>query len=131
MADSEIIGESSNKSFGFLFSLLFFVVGIWPIFDNGGVKNYLLFIAFVLAFFSVFIPSVFAIPNKIWQKFGFFLASIFNPIVMLFLYLCAILPFGLFFRFRGKDMLNMEFDLDMKTYWISRTRKPESMKNQF
>lgn len=125
------IKPGSNKSFGAVFSLFFFVVGIWPLVKGGEIRIFLLFIAAVFLVLTVFVPSVFTIPNRLWFKLGMLLGSIVSPIVMAILYICAIIPFSIIFRLKGRDALDRKFDSNAETYWITRTKKPQSMKNQF
>ena len=125
------ITKGSEKSFGIVFSLVFLIVALYPLFYSKGFSSWALFLSAILLFFAIFIPSVLKIPNKLWFKFGIFLGSIIAPIIMALVYFVAILPTGITMRLLKKDLLNQKLDKDAKSYWIVRSDPVGSMKNQF
>ena len=65
------IKKSSEKSFGIVFSLFFFILSIFPIFFQKQLNVYFLLIALVVIFFAFFKPIIFFYPNKIcWLNFS-------------------------------------------------------------
>jgi len=80
------------------------------------------------------IPKILAPLNKFWASFGLLLSRIVSPISLGILYFFAVTPVGLIMRLFGQSSLQLEFDKDVKSYWIERTPPgptPESLKNQF
>ena len=69
--------------------------------------------------------------NKSWFKFGILLGSIVLPIVMGAVFFIAVTPEGLIMRFLGKDLLRINKNKTMSTYWINRDKQKNSMKKQF
>tara|TARA_B100000242_G_scaffold263964_1_gene211189 strand:+ start:225 stop:656 length:432 start_codon:yes stop_codon:yes gene_type:complete len=125
----------SDRSFGFVFSTVFFIVGIWPLFWGNNLKTWSLFIAFGFLFITCFCPQVLNPINRIWTAFGELIHKIINPMIMGFLFYLVVTPTSILMRLAGKKPLELNFDVQQKSYWID--RKPmnrpsaESMKDQF
>jgi hypothetical protein len=129
------IQTSSDRSFGFVFTVVFIVISLLPWF--GGVGEIYLWAIFVSAFFlaiSIVKPVLLSPLNKIWTKFGLLLQKIISPVVLGTMFYLVIAPFGLVMRMMGKDMLRLKLDKEATSYWIDRTPpgpSPDSMKNQY
>ena len=125
------IEQSSTKSFGIVFSIVFLIVALYPLINSEGLRIWAL-VASIIFFFLAFIaPKVLVFPNKLWFKFGLLLGSIVAPIVMAFVYFVTVLPTGLIMRLLGKDLLKQKLDKNAKSYWFKRSEPMGSMKNQF
>ena len=119
-----------NKSFGILFFIIFFIYGIWPIFNSNSIRIWSLVIA-VVFFILVLFNSKLLVPlNSIWLKFGELLGKIVSPIAMAFVYFIVITPIAIIIRLLGKDLLNVKFNT-RSSYWTSRDENIGSMKKQF
>ena len=126
-----VIEQSSEKSFGIVFSIVFLIVALYPLSNSEGLRIWAL-VASIIFFFLAFIaPKVLVFPNKLWFKFGLLLGSIVAPIVMAFVYFVTVLPTGLIMRLLGKDLLKQKLDKNSKSYWVKRSEPMGSMKNQF
>ena len=73
---------SSNRSFGIVFFVVFLIIALFPLINDGNIRLWSLFVS--LAFLVLgLLNSKFLSPlNKIWFKFGLFLGKIISPIVM-------------------------------------------------
>jgi|TARA_B100000959_G_scaffold283979_1_gene354296 hypothetical protein len=121
----------SERNFGLVFSFVFFIIGIYPLFNKGEV-NYLAFlVSIILCLIALIRPNILTLPNRLWFKFGLLLGMITTPIVMAFLFYSTFAPIGLFFKAFGKDLLNQQIDKNAKTYWIERKHPIGSMTKQF
>ena len=69
--------------------------------------------------------------NKLWYKFGILLGTIISPIVMGVVFFIVVTPIGLIMRFFGKDMLRINKNKLVSTYWINREKQKTTMKKQF
>ena len=69
--------------------------------------------------------------NKIWFKFGIFLGRIISPLIMGLIFFLVVTPIGIFMRILGKDLINLKFKKNVKSYWIEKTGPKSKMKNQF
>ncbi|MGH6869547.1 MAG: hypothetical protein ACREDA_11905, partial [Methylocella sp.] len=69
-----------------------------------------------------------------WFNLGSALNMIVNPIVMGLLFFGAVVPFGWYLRWKGKDLLRLKIKRDASSYWIEREPpgpSPGTFKKQF
>lgn len=129
------IKPSSNRVFGFLFFSVFIVIAVWPwIFGDRDVRIWAMAVALCIFTITFTKPSLLGPASSVWLHFGRILHGIISPIIMGLIYFLTVTPTGLIFRFLRKDILNLEWDPDAKTYWITRDPAgpdPDSMSNQF
>ena len=122
---------SSNRSFGFVFFVVFLVISLWPLKSQEDLRMWAFILSFVFLVLG-FLNSKFLTPlNKLWLKFGFFLGSIVSPIVMGIVFFMVLTPVGLIMRFLGKDLLRISKSKLLSTYWISSEKQKSTMKKQF
>ena len=126
---------SSNRSFGLVFFVVFLLVSLWPLTDEGllteKIKVVPLFISVVFLILGLLNSKLLTPLNKLWFKFGITLGNIVAPIVMGIIYFLLVTPTGLIMKIIGKDLLNKKYDKNKKTYWILRDKKITLMKKQF
>ena len=123
--------QSSNKSFGLLFFVVFLIIGLWPL-KNGESFNYYFIIASVVFLILGLLNSKLLSPlNKSWIKLGEILGIIIAPIVMALVYFAILTPISIIVRVFGKDLLGLKFLKEKETYWIKRKKSLGSMKKQF
>ena len=125
------IEQSSEKSFGIVFSIVFLIVALYPLINSEGLRIWALVASIIFFLLAFLAPKILVLPNKLWFKFGLLLGSIVAPIVMAFVYFVTVLPTGLIMRLLGKDLLKQKLDKNAKSYWIERKEPMGSMKNQF
>ena len=129
------VKTSSDRSFGVVFAVVFAIIGVFPLFGEGGKPAiWSIIISGIFLALAVALPSVLAPLNKIWTKFGQLLQKIVSPIVLGAMFYVVLTPFGLAVRLMGKDLLRLKLDRAASSYWIHRTPpgpSPESMKNQY
>lgn len=124
----------SERSFGIVFGVVFSVVGAWPLLRGDQPRFWSLALAIGFLSAALLWPSVLAPLNRLWFKFGILLSKITTPIVMGLLFVVAVVPTALVMRLRRKDLLNLRFQPEARSYWILRDPPgpmPETMKNQF
>lgn len=122
---------SSNKNFGLLFSIIFFILGWYFIHGkqlHAGTTFFVLGVVFCLV--SLIKPNKLTILNYCWMRLGFFLGKLVNPIVITLVFAVVFVPVGLFFRMIGRDQLKVR-DAKLKTLWCKRTKDQTDFKNQF
>ena len=130
----EHIEGSSDRSFGFVFAVVFIVIAAWPLLSGGGVRWWSAAIAGAFALVAVAMPTLLAVPNQLWMKFGLLLGKIVSPIALGILFYGAFSPLGVVMRLFGKDPLRLKLDAQAQSYWIAREPPgppPQSMTNQF
>ena len=121
----------SERSFGIILAILFFLIGIYPIMGLGEIRLWSLILAVILILVAFLKPVMLSVPNKIWFKFGIELGAILSPIVMTFIYLIAVVPIGITMNLMGKDILRLKLDKKSKSYWIKRNQPVGTMRKQF
>ena len=123
--------QSSEKSFGVVFSIVFLIVSSYPLINSESLRIWALVVSIIFFLLAFLTPKILVLPNKLWFKFGLLIGSIVAPIVMAFVYFVTVLPTGLIMRLLGKDLLKPKLDKNAKSYWVKRSEPMGSMRNQF
>ena len=123
--------QSSNRSFGLLFFIVFIVVGLWPVIKGETANIYLILISLFFLIFGLINSKILSPFNKAWIKLGEILGLIIAPIIMALVYFIILTPISLILRILGKDLLGLKFLKKQDTYWIKRVKKLGTMKKQF
>ena len=120
----------SNRSFGIVFFIVFCLIGFYPLINDGQVRIWSLSLSIIFLFLGL-INSQFLTPlNRLWFRFGIFLAKIISPLIMGLVFFGIVTPTGIMMRFFKKDVLRLKKN-NLETYWIKRPKEKSSMKNQF
>jgi predicted membrane metal-binding protein len=130
----EKIDGSSDRSFGFVFSVVFAIVALWPLLTGGGPRWWAVAVAAAFAAVALAAPHVLAPLNRLWMKFGLLLGRIVSPIALGILFYGVFTPIGLLLRWTGKDPLKLAREPHAPTYWTRREPPgppPDSMDRQF
>ena len=123
--------QSSNRSFGLLFFIVFIVVGLWPVIKGEAANIYLILISLFFLIFGLINSKILSPFNKAWIKLGEILGLIIAPIIMALVYFIILTPISLIVRMFGKDLLGLKFLKNQDTYWTKRKKKIGTMKKQF
>ena len=126
----ENIKLPSNRSFGFVFAALFFLIGIYPIIYSEELRIWSLIIATLFLFLGSINSKILNPLNFLWLKFGIYLGKIISPLIMGIIFFLVVTPIGLLMKIFKKDLLNLKYNSN-KTYWIKKTGPKSKMKNQF
>ena len=126
----ENVKISSNKSFGFVFFVVFFIIAIYPLINEGELRVWSLVVSLVFLILGLMNSKILFPLNKIWFKFGIFLGKILSPIIMGIIFFLVVTPIGLIMRLLGKDVINLKYN-NNKSYWIEKKGPKSKMKNQF
>ena len=127
---------SSDRSFGLVFTVVFTLIGLWPLVGNwrdlDSVRIWALGVALAIFLIALIRPSLLAPVNRLWMKFGLLLNKIMSPLIMALLFFIVLTPVALVMRLSGKDILGLKRSGDEGTYWVTRDDEiPVSMDNQF
>ena len=128
------VKASSNRSFGWVFTVVFLIIAVWPLFSGGMLRWWSLFIAAAFVLVTIAAPKLLALPNRLWLRFGLLLNRIISPVVLVFLFYVVVTPMGALMRVFGKDSLRLQRDDSDTSYWIKRNPpgpKPDSLHHQF
>lgn len=126
---------SSERSFGWVFTVVFVLIGLYPLLgEEPAVRDWALVAAALLALVTLLRPALLGPANRAWARFGLLLHHIVNPLIMGFIFFLVVTPIALLMRLFGKDMLALRFDPGAASYWIPRSPpgpEPDSLRNQF
>tara|TARA_Y100000590_G_C15621486_1_gene977741 strand:+ start:960 stop:1346 length:387 start_codon:yes stop_codon:yes gene_type:complete len=121
---------SSNRNFGIVFFIVFFLIAVYPLINNGNIRVWSLIISIIFLILGLINSKLLLPLNKVWFKFGLLLGSVISPIVMGIIFFLVVTPIALILRAIGKDVLNLKKN-NNKTYWIEKSDQKSTMKNQF
>tara|TARA_A100001015_G_C14995648_1_gene716090 strand:+ start:1407 stop:1790 length:384 start_codon:yes stop_codon:yes gene_type:complete len=127
MSDQKI---NSNRSFGIVFFVVFILIALYPIINQGEVRIWSIFISLFFLILGIINSTILTPLNKLWFKFGIFLGKMISPLIMGIIFFLVVTPIAFFMRLLGKDLLNLKFNND-KSYWIQKTGPKSKMKDQF
>ena len=134
LTPKEVPPGSSDRSFGIVFGVVFFIIALWPLFSSGGVRVWATIASAAFFVVAFALPGILAPLNRLWTRFGFLLHHIVSPVVLGILFYLFVTPMGLVMRLFGKDFLHLRFDQSSRSYWVERNPpgpKPDSLNNQF
>ena len=120
----------SNKSFGIVFFIVFLLIAIYPLINNGELRIWSLVVSIIFLILGLINSKVLTPLNKLWFKFGLLLGKVVSPLIMGIIFFLVVTPTALIMRIIGKDLLNLKFN-NKKSYWIEKTGPKSKMKNQF
>jgi len=121
---------SSNRSFGIVFFIVFFLIALYPLLYSKDIRIWSLLISLIFLILGLINSRILTPLNKLWFKFGILLGKIVSPIIMGIIFFLVVTPIGFVMRILGNDVLRLKFNTN-KTYWIEKTGPKSKMKNQF
>jgi len=127
---SEKIKISSNRSFGIVFSFIFLVIAIYPIFNGSPLRIWALVISFIFLILGLTDSKYLNFCNFIWFKLGLQLAKIFNPIILGLIFFVIVTPIAILMKILNKDLLSLKYNSN-NSYWIDKPEIKSNMKDQF
>ena len=128
------VKTSSHRSFGWVFTAAFAVIGVWPMISGGAVRWWSLIAAAAFLVVTLIAPALLAPLNKLWQRIGMLLHRIMSPLVLGIMFYAVVTPMGWIMRACGKDSLRIRGRGGDGSYWIKRDPpgpQPDSLDNQF
>ena len=132
MKKSNKIKMSSNRSFGLIFFLVFFIIAFWSFRgDFYQIRTLPLYVSSIFLILGLINSKLLLPLNKLWFNFGMFLGSIISPIIMALVFFVVVTPIGILMRIFKKDLLLKKKDKNLRSYWIKRDKLIGTMKNQF
>lgn len=128
------IRMGSERSFGFVFTVVFLIVALWPALFGNAPRLWAVGAAAAFAAATLVAPRGLKPLNAIWFRFGLLLNRIVSPVVMGILFFLTVTPTGLLRRIRNGDPLKQKIDKSAESYWIAVDRDAvsrSSMRKQF
>ena len=125
------IKTGSLRSFGIVFFLVFIIIALYPLINDQGIRIWSLIVSFIFLFLGLVNSDILKPLNLIWFKFGIFLAKFIAPIVMGIVYFTVVFPTFLLLKIFKRNYLNIKYERNRNSYWISTEDKNTTMKDQF
>ncbi|MDA9090287.1 SxtJ family membrane protein [Pelagibacteraceae bacterium] len=122
--------NNSNKSFGILFSIVFFLISFWPLLAGENIRIWSLVISIIFLILGLLNSKFLGPLNNSWIKIGEILGRVVAPIMMAIIYFIVLTPLSLLIKLFGKDLLQVKFS-NVNSYWIKRKKNVSSMRKQF
>ena len=120
----------SNKSFGIVFFIVFFLISLYPLTNQENIRVWSLIISLIFLILGLLNSKLLSPLNKLWFKFGIVLGKIISPIIMCIIFFFVVTPIALSMKLLKRDLLNLKFN-KTSTYWIEKSGPKSKMKNQF
>lgn len=124
------INKSSNKSFGIVFFIFFFIISIYPLFKNENIIIWSLIFSLIFLFLGLLNSRILTPLNILWFKFGILIGKLVSPIVMGIIFYGIVTPTSIIMKLFGKNLLDLKKS-NKKSYWIEKSKVKSKMRNQF
>jgi hypothetical protein len=118
----------SDQSFGWLFTGIFLLVGLWPLLHGNRIRPWSLVVSGTILLITLLRPSLLHFPNRLWTRFGVLLTRLITPFVTGLLFFLIFTPMAVVLRWMGKDLLTLARDPNTSTYWVLRNRSADESK---
>ena len=122
--------KGSNRSFGLLFFIVFFIIALWPLVNSETIRLWALIISLIFLFLGVINSKILNPFQKVWIKLGELLGKIIAPVIMFLVFFTILTPTGIILKLFGKDLLKIKKNKASKSYWVNR-KNISSMNRQF
>ena len=121
----------SNRSFGIVFFFLFFAISFYSLIHDQDFTRWSLGISIIFLILGLINSKILTPLNRLWFKFGILLGRIMSPIIMALIFFVVVTPIGLIMKTLRRDILNLKYDKEIKSYWTKKDGTNSKMKNQF
>ena len=125
------ITKSNARNLGILFSIILFIIALYPSLNEENIKIPTLILSIILFLLSLIFPKILIPFTIIWIKLGLLLGKIFSPIILVVIFFLVVWPTSLILKIFNNDPLNQKFNNSLKSYWIKNKLNVSKMKDQF
>lgn len=125
------VNKTSERKFGMFFSFVFFIVSIYLFSLNNLTYIITFLISLFLIFLSLFFSSYLKFPNYLWMKIGQILHFLVSPLIMFLIFIVTFYPIGLFLKLFKIDIININYNKKINSYWIERSKDINSLKKMY
>ena len=121
---------NSNRSFGFVFFVIFLIIALWPLYKGNDIRIWSICISLLFLVLAIMNSKILTPLNRIWNKFGLLLGSVVSPLIMAVIFFMIVTPTAYIMRTVRKDLLSQQYS-NKNSYWIKRAKNMTSMRKQF
>jgi hypothetical protein len=125
---------SSDRSFGFVFAVVFAFFTVSPLLRGHPLRTWCLPVSGVFLFFALVVPAALHPLNLLWTRLGQLISKVTNPIITALMFYLLFTPVAFLLRVFGNDLLRLKRDSHETTYWVPRVPpgpSPDTLRNQF
>ncbi len=132
MSRKKKIKINSNRSFGLVFFVIFFIIAFWSFKGEfSQIKTFPLIISFIFLVLGIINSNILTPLNKLWFKFGLMLGRLISPVIMASIFFLIVTPIALMMKVARKDSMGKKYNKKAKSYWLKRQYPISTMKRQF
>lgn len=110
------------RKFGITVGILLGLLGGLFLWREREYYCYLLILSAVFLFLGIVVPISLGPIHKVWMTLAVLLGWIMTRAILIVLFYLVVTSIGLLMRLFGKDFLNLKFDEDADSYWISKEK---------
>ena len=111
---------------------IFLLIGIFSLLNNENIRIWSILLSVVFLILGLLNSLILSPLNKIWFQFGLLIGKLVSPIIMGLVFFLVVTPTSLLLRLFGKDILKIKKKKKSeKSYWLEKSGKTTTMKNQF
>jgi hypothetical protein len=110
----------SNRSFGWTFTGIFVIAGVYGLWKGAAGQSWLLAAAAATAVVTLTREAWLTPLNRAWMKFGELLGRVVSPVVLGVIFFGLFTPVGMVMRLFGRDAMCRRFEAAAPTYWVKR-----------
>lgn len=111
----------SNRVFGFVWCFIIGFFALLPLWRGQAIYVPLAIVALLLALIATAVPSLLALPNRMWICFGKAMHGVISNVALFLIYFLFITPGAALLRLFGRKQLKLRFDPKASTYWAKRS----------
>lgn len=110
----------SNRSFGWTFTGVFVLAGLYNAWHGGPWLGALLVLALATAAVTITRQGWLTPLNRAWMKLGELMGRVVSPVVLGVIFFAVFTPAGAIMRRCGRDSMSRRLDAAARSYWVKR-----------
>ncbi len=120
------------RNFGFLFGVVFVIVGAWPLLNGESPREWALAATGVFVLVGLLVPVVLGPLYRVWMRLGHLLGTVNTRIILFLIWWVIVTPIGLLRRLIGKDPMRRAPCVGEASYRVPKDALPaKSMERMF
>jgi len=106
------------RKFGIVMAVFFGLFGALFVWRGRPWGEPTLYVAGAFLVLGLALPRVLSPIERVWMAFARVLQTVMTTVILTLTFFGVMTPMGLFLRLIGKDLLGLEGDPDIETYWV-------------
>jgi len=117
------------RKFGIAFSLILAVLGVLLLWRGRDYYYYFFILSAASLFLGLFLPFVLKPVHQISKTLSILMSWFVTRVILIVLFYLIVTPIGLLMKLFGKNLLDLKFDKNTDSYWITRKTLKYEKKN--